>query len=460
MPDTVEMGRGSLSSPITPAEVRDLLSTVESLRQQRDQLRSLVEHVPAVLYIDEVTEAGSGQYPTLYVSPQVDKVIGIPAEEWRENDRLWKVHMHPDDWSRVEAEYEAYLEGGEGTLVQEYRLVRPDNGETVWVRDECAIATEKGTGRSLVIGVMLDVSAQKRLEEQLRAAEAKNRALIDQIPHAVWIEPIDDHAEAPYVSPAIARVVGVPAETWLGRQWWEDHLHESDRSRVLEARRRLEPGHEPARLEYRLVPEEDRELWIGQTMQLVMSGDAPWAVQSLIEDITPRKLAEEQLEYRATHDPLTGLANRSLFAESITHALARAARHAHGVALLYGDLDDFKLVNDNHGHEAGDVILQEVARRLVLSVREADLVARPGGDEFLILLPDVEPAPGAEVPAASALAAGIAARITESLSVPISTPRGEIVVSMSLGWCTFPENGSDARELLSAADAAMYRAKT
>lgn len=457
MSETIGVGAGRQSGPITPAELRDLVSTVESLRQQRDHLRSLVEHVPAVLYIDELTEPGSGRYPTLYVSPQVERVIGVPAEEWRENDTLWDVHMHPDDWPRVEAEYESYLQHPEGTLVQEYRIIRPDNGETVWVRDECAAGVERGTGRTLVLGVMLDVSAQKWLEEQLRAAEAKNRALIEQIPHAVWIEPIDAHAEDPYVSPAITRMVGVPAEVWLEDGWWETHLHAQDRERVLSERRRVVSGHDPVRLEYRLLPEPGRELWIAQTVQLVVSGDAPWAVQSLIEDITPRKLAEEQLAYRATHDPLTGLANRSLFAESIAQALARAGRHGHSVAVLYGDLDGFKLVNDTYGHETGDVILQEVARRLSASVRETDLVARPGGDEFLVLLPDVEA--GGPDGGAAELAQRVAGRIAEHMDDPVRTPRGDIPVSMSVGWCTYPEDGSDARELLAAADAAMYRAK-
>jgi diguanylate cyclase (GGDEF)-like protein len=205
------------------------------------------------------------------------------------------------------------------------------------------------------------------------------------------------------------------------------------------------------------------EVWIGQVSQIVMNGDQPWMVQSLLEDITSRKLAEEELEFRATHDALTGLANRSLFEESLELALARASRHSQGVALLFCDLNGFKAVNDAYGHDAGDEILREIAARMLICVRESDIVARRGGDEFLVLLPDIDPSPRESATGthrALRVADSIIRRISRSLETPIEIPAGPIVMSMSIGRCIYPWDAANAREMMAAADAAMYRAKT
>ena len=446
---------------ISPPVLRDLVSTVDQVRRQRDRLRSLVEHVPAVLYVDDLAEIGKPEYRTLYVSPQVESMLGVTVEEWTANDELWQQRMHPDDWPRARAEYDDFLGRRRGVLVQEYRFVRPDNGATIWIRDECTISKEKGSGRPVVLGVMLDVTAQKTLEAQLRAAEARNRSLIEQIPHVVWIEPVNGASEPAYVSPSVEKVFGISRAEWLEEGWWEAHLHEDDKPEVLAFREVLRPG-APSYIEYRLHLETRPGVWVGHTSQLLMDGDEASAVQSLLEDITPRKLAQEQLEFQATHDPLTGLANRTLFADSIEFALARAGRRHQNVALLYCDLNDFKAANDTYGHETGDIILQEVARRMIYSVRDTDLVARPGGDEFLVLLPDIDPEEGEAVGTrhrAEELADTIADRIRTSLEAPIETPNGDLVVTMSIGRCTFPWDADDVRSLMTAADAAMYRSK-
>ncbi|MGO9559988.1 MAG: diguanylate cyclase domain-containing protein [Acidimicrobiales bacterium] len=462
MTDEFDESRPPISEPLTAAVLRDLISTSSRLARERDQLQRLVEHVPAVLYIDEVTDPGAHRYPTVYVGPQVETVLGITAAEWIGNDELWQQHMHPDDWAQTSADFDAYLARGRGDLVQEYRIVRPDDGRTIWVRDQCAIAREPETGRDVVLGVMSDITAQKTLEDQLRAAEAKNRALIEQIPNIVWTQPLNENSEPPYVSSLVREVFGVTPAKWLTTDWWSNHLHAEDRQRVLDFRTELMARDGPARIEYRMITSRRVEVWIGQVSQVVMNGDQPWMVQSLLEDITSRKLAEEQLEFRATHDALTRLANRSLFEETLELALARASRHNQGVALLFCDLNGFKAVNDTYGHDAGDEILREIAARMLICVRESDVVARRGGDEFLVLLPDIDPSPresATGIHRAERVADAISRRITRSLKVPIEVQAGPVIMSMSIGRCVYPWDAADAREMLAAADAAMYRAK-
>jgi predicted signal transduction protein with EAL and GGDEF domain len=192
--------------------------------------------------------------------------------------------------------------------------------------------------------------------------------------------------------------------------------------------------------------------------------------QGVMHDISDQKRAEEQIAFLAYHDKLTDLPNRTMFQEMLELALARARRHDLAVAVLYLDLDDFKLVNDSLGHPAGDELLRQVAARLREASRDTDLVARQGGDEFLLLLADLEralwagasdevrPAPHL-APNALLMAESVASRIHEALQAPFSLGKTEVYISASIGVSVFPLDASDGYSLLKNADAAMYRSK-
>jgi diguanylate cyclase (GGDEF)-like protein/PAS domain S-box-containing protein len=171
---------------------------------------------------------------------------------------------------------------------------------------------------------------------------------------------------------------------------------------------------------------------------------------AMFTDITTRKYAEGQLRRLATHDGLTGLPNRALALDRLTQALARARRNRTGVAVLYLDLDLFKQINDAWGHEAGDSVLREVARRLRACVRRSDTVARLGGDEFLLVLAEA---------AERRVADAAAAKVVRSLSRPISVGESSCSVGVSVGISLYPQDGRGANELIRAADAAMYTDK-
>ena len=173
-------------------------------------------------------------------------------------------------------------------------------------------------------------------------------------------------------------------------------------------------------------------------------------------DITARKLAEQRVAYLAYHDDLTGLPNRLMFAEHLDLALARAQRHDHQVAVLYVDLDDFKQVNDTYGHEAGDQLLRQVARRLERATRATDLVARHGGDEFIVLVADLPPGPD---PAAREIAHTIAAHVEQALAAPAVLDGATVTSGGSVGIAVYPEDATTSDALLRQADAAMYRSK-
>ncbi len=179
-------------------------------------------------------------------------------------------------------------------------------------------------------------------------------------------------------------------------------------------------------------------------------GDCVAGVIGLIRDITPRKIAEQQVEYQAYHDALTGLANRRLFQEHLSLALALAARRERAVAVLFLDLDHFKVINDTLGHTMGDALLRLVAARLKACLREGDTVARVGGDEFTIVLQELEKKEHAIT---------VARKVLRALAEPIDLDGHRLYVTTSVGITVFPEDGADAETLLKNADHAVYRAK-
>lgn len=167
-------------------------------------------------------------------------------------------------------------------------------------------------------------------------------------------------------------------------------------------------------------------------------------------NVTALRQAEDELRHLAHHDPLTGLTNRTLFYDRLESALHAAHRHQSGVALLFLDLDDFKMINDVHGHAVGDRVICSVARRLACCVRATDTVARMGGDEFTVLLTDIH--------SKDAVSRKVE-QICQVLAEPFDAELGGITPSCSIGVACYPGDGTDADSLLSHADSDMYRTK-
>jgi diguanylate cyclase (GGDEF)-like protein len=176
-------------------------------------------------------------------------------------------------------------------------------------------------------------------------------------------------------------------------------------------------------------------------------------------DVTKQKEAEQQVAFMAYHDRLTSLPNRAMFEEHLEFALARAGRANMAVAVLFMDLDNFKQLNDTKGHAAGDELLQKIAIRMQDATRETDLVARQGGDEFLVLLADIETEGTEEGSSPYVVAESVASRVLQSLEAPFKVGGEDYFTSASIGVALFPFDAADATTLLMHADAAMYHSK-
>jgi diguanylate cyclase (GGDEF)-like protein/PAS domain S-box-containing protein len=326
---------------------------------------------------------------------------------------------------------------------------------------EICLGSVEGPETFLVV-TLRDVTALQAGREAQFEAEAKYQSLVEQIPAVVYLDPVSEDAESIYVSPQIINLLGISQEEWLTDPYsWRRHVHPEDIDRAWDEYEAAYNAHAPLNHEYRMVHEDSTIKWVlEQAFPVKDEQGNPWLIQGVIFDISERKRAEEQVAFLAYHDKLTGLPNRALFEEMLENAIARARRHDLGVGVVYLDLDNFKLVNDSLGHQAGDLLLAQLGDRLRGCTREADLVARQGGDEFLMLLADLERGGGPHGRDAAELTAeSVAERVHDALREPFNLNGVEFFASGSIGISLFPQDALDAPALLKNADAAMYRSK-
>ena len=255
-----------------------------------------------------------------------------------------------------------------------------------------------------------------------------------------------------YQSPSIERLLGYEPNDVTGQPFAElVHPNDAGRVRQMLADGAAVAGDQPHVLQCALVHQDGTPQQFEINYTNLLEDEHVGGIVLNCRDISERKAFEEQLTHQAFHDPVTGLANRALFAERVRHAIARSRREHNRIAVVFLDLDDFKTINDSLGHAAGDEVLAEVAKRLATSVRASDTAARFGGDEFALLLEDIE---GVEE------AADTAERVLESLAVPLRVGHKELSLRCSIGISVVSENApAGAEELIRDADAAMYRAK-
>ena len=418
--------------------------------------RTIADRLPAITYLT----TGSPEGAPLYVSPRMADVLGYPAAEWAD-PALWRDCLHPDDRERVLAERRRTSATGE-PFDAEYRMLARD-GRVVWIHDE-ATAVPGPDGRpAFRVGVLHDVTEHREAERRASDAQEMYRVLVEQIPAITYTDAVDDEMSTVYISPQVETLLGVAPHEWVADPGlWYRRLHPEDRERALATYLRGRAEGRSFAYEYRMIAGDGRVVWFRDDA-VVLRGerDEPRLVHGVMLDITERKQAEEQASFLAYHDKLTGLPNRAMFEELLDLSLARARRHGLSVAVLSVDLDDFKLVNEGLGHEAGDELLRQVAARLAEATRETDLVARQGSDEFLLLLSDLEartPAAGT-VDGPQVVAESVAGRVRELLAPPFDLEGTEVFATASMGVALFPSTAVDGRSLLKNAGVAMHRSK-
>ncbi|HEX3723222.1 MAG TPA: PAS domain S-box protein [Nitrolancea sp.] len=535
------------------------------LRDAELRYRSLVEQVPAVIYMATDDEL----YTTVYISPQITTLINCSADEWTGNPDGWLNAIHPDDRGRVLAR--SNRDGVRTKFESEYRL-RTNDGSYIWVRDEAVLVYDEDGQPLFWQGFLLDINERKRAVEELVALESKYRTLIDnandaivmydlggrltfvnqvfierygysfaealelsiydivhpenvediraylrqqlngtRVPGSIQLKAttkdagivyidvsaspivkngvvvafqavardiserylaeqrlaeseqryrslfyhnpdavfsLDPHGNCLTANRACERITGYSIDDILSTPWAALVVPE-DLRRTLRHIARTAHG-KPQAFEISVVRKSGEMVRLHITTLPIIVGGQIVGIYGIAKDETERRTLEERLAFQAFHDSLTSLPNRNLFLDRLQHALARAGRNESMLAVLFLDLDNFKVINDSLGHEIGDQLLVSVAGRLSASMRADDTAARLGGDEFILLLEDIKSVHEAEQ---------VARRVHEVLKAPFKIGRREVFVTSSIGIAISTSASDRPDELLRNADVAMYGAK-
>ncbi|MCW2843313.1 MAG: hypothetical protein JWN22_1229 [Nocardioides sp.] len=417
---------GAMGATIFVQDLTTLRTVERRWRRQEDLFLALAQRASDLAIVLD----SSGV--VLYASPALTSMLGystadvvqVPGPEF----------IHPEDVEAVTTVFERVVaEGGTETVTMR---LRDSSGN--WRVMELTASNLLDTAVSGIVCNLRDITDRIEAERALRASESRYRAIADNADDGLWVTAPDGRTA--YVNNRMLEILGLDAEEIQGRPLWS--VLDLRQRQIVQHRLAIR-GAERYQLTYQHPDGGERVLSIS-ACPLDDVGGATEGSLAMVADITEARALEDQLRQAALHDTLTRLPNRALLLDRLQQALARQTR---STAVLFVDLDQFKIVNDARGHAAGDELLVGVAARLRASARLSDTVARFGGDEFLVVCEDVDESE------ARTLAEGLLA----ALDPPFRISGGEVHLTASIGVALSPVSSSGA--LLSHADAAMYAAK-
>ena len=408
------------------------------LRESEERYRAVIEQAAEGIFLFDPQSKR-----ILEANLAFGEMFGYASEDL---SRMTLYDLVPQDPEGVDRNVERTLEQRSVKIGE--REYRREDGSVVDVEVSGGVISYGGG--EVICSVVRDVTERKRAEKELRQSEANlaSAQRIANLGNWLW----DSRTGELLWSDETYRIFGLtprePNPVTFEMFW--NAVHPDDRKfldRTIRAALRKGEDYE---IVYRLTRPDGEVRFVSEQAEIVPD-DTGRLVRlfGTVHDVTERKVLEDQLAYQAFHDPLTGLPNRALLTDRLEHALARARRRGGSVAVLFLDLDRFKVVNDSLGHEVGDELLEAVGRRLKRCLRPEDTAARIGGDEFVILLEDVE---------SPNYAVWVAERMVAALRNPFDVGGHEMVVTTSIGIALASEDHS-ASDLLRDADIAMYRAK-
>ncbi|APE34211.1 sensor domain-containing diguanylate cyclase [Nocardia mangyaensis] len=415
-----------------------------SAEQLAQRYRSLVEHTPDAICVHE-----SGTI--VYVNPAMVRLLGARSAD----DLLGlsiQTFVHPDSIPPMLARIAQLTAEGSASPPAEMDLVRVD-GRTVPVQTVSVLTVWQGELAYQV--VVHDLTAQRAAEDSARRAESHFTTVVSQLEEGVLV--VDRRGRLESINPAGRRILGIDdADPVLGRRFDElpatmidrdGHPLPGDQHPMA---RTLATGEVVTRFVFGVERVDGQLVWLSCNCRLLNPDSPDSSGVSSFADITEYRASRRQLEYQATHDALTGLANRSLILSQLSTALADEGGTL-VTTVLFIDLDGFKAINDTLGHAIGDTVLQIVAQRLQRALRAEDLVGRLGGDEFLVLLAGHPQR--ADLPA-------LVERLRVTMSEPIIARGHRLEVSASIGITELgPHERRTPEAVLHDADLAMYRDK-
>ncbi len=419
-------------------------------------IERLTDNIKDVIFVVDM------QMQYTYVSPSVKVLRGYEPEEVM-TQTLADAFASPSQDEALKTLFEMLdLEkaGSKDSLERTLQLeINQKDGNTVWTETKFSLVRDKKQQTTGILGVSRDITERKRAEEQYRL-------LADHMTDQVWL--FDLNLRFQYFSPSSEKAVGytfaeiksIPLDKLLTPESFQK-ASEMFSTEMAKAETKPPPPNYKRSLEVEFRCKDNHLIWLETTLSFIQDKNGkPISILGESRDITERKRAEARIQYLATHDPLTDLPNRMMFSHLLTQAIRSAKRNQRQFAILFIDLDRFKIINDTMGHDAGDELLKEMAKRFRQTLRAVDVVGRPkakedivgrlGGDEFIILIEEVTDL---------ANVATVAQKILNMVMKPMVLLGEECRVTSSIGISVYPRDGEDEQTLMKKADMAMYFAK-
>ncbi len=414
------------------------------LAESEEKFRLLTEKLPNMVAIIK-------ERKVIYANEKLVNTLGISKEDLYRKDiqETVKRFIAPTSMETVNSMVEM-INAGADIIPQELQIVIPDGS---LLNILVSVSWFQYGGQQAVMCIATDITKLKESERIIRESQRRLSTLINNLPGIAYRCKNDLNWTMEYISEGCIEILGCKPEEIINNAQlsYNDFIVERDKEKVWEAVQRAINSRLPYVIEYQITDKQGQVKWVWEKGTGVYDDKGQIiALEGFISDITERKMAEERFHYLAHYDSLTGLANRTLFFDRLHQAMRMAKRGGHLLALLFLDLDGFKFINDTYGHDAGDVVLKETAKRLLENVRESDTVARMGGDEFTVILPSIENKKGAAI---------VAQKIIRAISEPYAIFNEQCAMSASIGISIYYGGEEDTDTLIKKADIAMYRAK-
>jgi len=425
------------------SENQRLRTEFQALTEREARFRQIAENVREVFFV-----ISAKTDKILYISPTYEKVWGRSCQSLYEDPQSWLFAIHPEDSFKALATIETQFRTGDD-FEEEYRIIRPDES-ICWVRVRAFPVRDVMGKVNRFVGIAEDITKRRDAEEALRKSEEQFRLTFEMAPIGMAISSLKSKFQR--VNQALCDALGYTEAELLGVSFAEiSHPEDWEAHRNLE--QLLIQGKETDfQIEKRFIAKDGRIVDTLLKVLVVQDGDGkPLHFNNQIVDITDRKSMEKQLLHDALHDALTGLPNRALFMDRLEQQLKKSHNQDNYLfAVLFLDLDRFKVVNDSVGHLIGDKLLIEIARRLENSIAPTDTVARLGGDEFTILLENISN---------QSEAALVAESIYQTLTFPFHIEGYELFSTASIGIALSSVGYEKPEDILRDADLTMYSAK-
>ena len=434
--------QGNSQILIIAHDITDIVNAQKQVAESEGKLRTILDNVDAYIYLKDI----EGRYlfanqpiRNIWNSEEQD-IVGFTDEKFFDAESA--LHIREND--------RQVMVQGEALCKEEAVKILGSSEPTTYKTTKLPLRTEDGEIYALC-GISVDISEIKRIEKALRESEQRFRvagkAAYDLIYE--W----DVATDSLQWFGDIDRILGFEAgEVSHHIDTWLKLIHPDDVGVLADAVDLHRTSTQPIGYEYRVRHKDGTyRFWSDRALPLIDDDGHPYKWVGVCTDITTQKQQQHQLEFSAYHDKLTSLPNRLLLSDRLRQAMHQEDRRRQGLAVVYIDLDGFKEINDNHGHEIGDHLLVAIAHRFQRELREGDTIARLGGDEFVAVLIDIED---------TASSIPLLRRILSAIAEPILIDDLVLQVSASLGVTFYPQvEDVDADQLMRQADQAMYQAK-